>query len=74
MDRVFKERADELILKRADFTGWRVNWNPKSQSIRELAGELNLGLDSFVFLDDNPAEIAEVAARCPGVLTLTLPE
>ena len=74
VDRVFAERADDLILKREDFTGWKVNWNPKSQSIRELADELNLGLDSFVFIDDNPAEIGEVAARCPGVLTLTLPE
>jgi amino acid adenylation domain-containing protein/FkbH-like protein len=72
--RVFADRADDLLLKREDFAGWKVNWNAKSQNIRELANELNLGLDSFVFLDDNPAEIGEVAARCPGVLSLTLPE
>ncbi len=74
VDRVFAERVDDLILTRADFSGWKANWNPKSQSLRELAAELNLGLDSFVFLDDNPAEIGEVTANAPGVLALTLPE
>lgn len=74
VDRVFSERADDLLLTKADFSGWKVNWNPKSQSLRELAAELNLGLDSFLFLDDNPAEIGEVTANAPGVLALTLPE
>jgi len=74
VDRVFADRADDLLLTKADFSGWKVNWNPKSQSLRELAAELNLGLDSFVFLDDNPAEIGEVTANAPGVLALTLPE
>ena len=74
VDRVFAERGDDLILTKTDFSGWKVNWNPKSQSLRELAAELNLGLDSFVFLDDNPAEIGEVTANAPGVLALTLPE
>ena len=74
VERVFGERADELLLTRADFSGWKVNWDPKSQSLRELATELNLGLDSFVFLDDNPAEIGEVMANAPGVLALTLPK
>lgn len=74
VDRVFADRADDLILTKADFSGWKANWNPKSQSLRELAAELNLGLDSFVFLDDNPAEIGEVTANAPGVIALTLPE
>ncbi|MEQ1841584.1 MAG: HAD-IIIC family phosphatase, partial [Verrucomicrobiales bacterium] len=74
VDRVFVERANDLILTKEQFSGWKVNWNPKSQNIRELADELNLGMDSFVFLDDNPAEVAEVSANCPGVLALTLPE
>jgi len=73
VDRVFAERGDDLHLAKSDFSGWKVNWNPKSQNLRELAAELNLGLDSFVFLDDNPAEIAEVSANCPGVIALTLP-
>ncbi len=71
---VFSERAGELGLSREDFSGWKANWNAKSQSLHELAEELNLGLDSFVFIDDNPVETAEVAANCPSVLALTLPE
>ena len=74
IDRVFSERAGELGLTREDFAGWKVNWHPKSANLHELATELNLGVDSFVFLDDNPAEIAEVAANCPGVIALQLPE
>lgn len=74
VDRVFAGRAADLLLTKEDFSGWKVNWNPKSQSLRELTAELNLGLDSFVFLDDNPAEIGEVTANAPGVLALTLPE
>ncbi len=74
VDRVFEERGEALVLAKDDFSGWKANWNPKSQSLLELAAELNLGLDSFVFLDDNPAEVAEVAANAPGVLALALPE
>ncbi len=74
VERVFADRGKDLLLTKADFSGWKANWNPKSQSLRELAAELNLGLDSFVFLDDNPAEIGEVTANAPGVLALTLPE
>ncbi len=74
VDRVFAEQPCSLGIRREDFSGWKVSWAPKSQSLRELASELNLGLDSFVFLDDNPAEIAEVRANCPAVLALTIPE
>jgi amino acid adenylation domain-containing protein/FkbH-like protein len=63
-----------MALRDKDIAARRVNWNPKSQSLRELAGELQLGLDSFVFVDDNPIECAEVEAQCPEVLTLLLPQ
>jgi FkbH-like protein len=63
----------EMPLARSDFAGWRVNWRTKSENIQSLAAELSLGLDSFIFVDDNPMETAEVAARCPGVVALTLP-
>ncbi len=63
----------EMPLQRSDFAGWRVNWRPKSENIESLAAELSLGLDSFIFVDDNPMETAEVEAHCPGVLALTLP-
>ena len=64
----------EMPLRREDITSWRVNWQAKSENIRSLAEELHLGLDSFIFVDDNPMETAQVRADCPGVLALTLPE
>ena len=51
-----------------------INWQPKSQNMRTLAARLNLGLDSFVFIDDNPVECAEVRAGCPEVLTIEWPQ
>jgi FkbH-like protein len=70
---VFDRRA-EMLLKRDHIVSSRINWNRKSENIKSLAKELNLGLDSFIFLDDNPLECAEVQANCPDVLTLRLPE
>ena len=70
---VFAQNAG-MRLRERDIAARRVNWNPKSQSLRELAAELQLGLDSFVFVDDNPIECAEVEDQCPEVLTLLLPQ
>lgn len=69
---VFDGRTD-MILTKDKLVSWRINWQPKSQNLRELASELQLGLESFIFLDDNPVECAEVQAGCPEVLTLQLP-
>jgi FkbH-like protein len=69
---VFDRRSD-MVLKRDHLVSWRINWQPKSHNIRSLAQELNLGLDSFIFVDDNPVECAEVRGACPEVLTLRLP-
>jgi FkbH-like protein len=69
---VFHQRAD-MLLALSDVVALKVNWQPKSENLHALAAELNLGLDSFVFIDDNPVECAEVAAACPGVLALNLP-
>ncbi|HIK28475.1 MAG: HAD-IIIC family phosphatase [Oscillatoriaceae bacterium SKW80] len=69
---VFERRTD-MLLTRARIISWRINWLPKSENIKSLAKELNLGLDSFIFIDDNPVECAEVQANCPQVLTLQLP-
>ena len=49
------ERPD-TILKNEDFVSFKANWNPKSQNLLETARELNLLPESFVFIDDNPAE------------------
>ncbi|WP_421654967.1 HAD-IIIC family phosphatase [Leptothermofonsia sp. ETS-13] len=69
---VFQQRS-EMPLKLENIVSWRINWLPKSENIRSLAQELNLGLDSFIFMDDNPVECAEMRASCPEVLTLQLP-
>ncbi len=61
-----------MALRSHHIAARRVNWNSKSQNLRELAAELHLGLDSFVFIDDNPIECAEVETHCPEVLTLVL--
>jgi len=67
-------QCTEMLLEKKDFAAWRINWQPKSENLRSLARELRLGLDSFVFIDDNPMEIAEVEANCPEALALQLPE
>ena len=69
---VFDTHPD-MILKREHVVASRINWQPKSQNLQDLAGELNLGLDSFVFIDDNPVECAEVRNRTPEVVTLQFP-
>ncbi len=70
---VFAQRVD-MPLRHEHFAAWRTNWLTKSENLKSLAQELNLGLDSFIFVDDNPVECAEVEANCPEVLTLLLPE
>ncbi len=69
---VFDERAD-MPLNREHLASWRINWGSKSENIKSLANELNLALDSFIFIDDNPVECADVEINCPGVLTLQVP-
>ena len=71
--RVFESRSD-MRLKREHVVAAMINWLPKSANLRTLAGRLNLGLDSFVFVDDNPVECAEVRAGCPEVLTIQWPQ
>lgn len=63
---VFNERP-EMILKRADFSAHRINWQDKASNLRELAAELNLGLDAFVMLDDNPVERDWIEEAVPEV-------
>ncbi|MFN7097612.1 MAG: condensation domain-containing protein, partial [Gammaproteobacteria bacterium] len=57
-----------------DVSAHRINWQRKSQNIRELANELNIGLDSCIFIDDNEIECAEVRQNCPEVMTFCLPK
>jgi len=66
-------RGPEMPLRVDHIVSHRINWSPKSENLIALANELQLGLDSFVFIDDDPLECAEVQARCPEVLVLQLP-
>ncbi len=61
------EKHSDMILKRSDFVAFKANWNDKAVNIREIASELNLGLDSFVFVDDNPIERANIRRNIPEV-------
>jgi FkbH-like protein len=62
------DRHPEMVLRRRDFAAWRVNWNDKVDNILDLAAELNLGLNSLVFIDDNPSERMRVREALPDVL------
>lgn len=63
-----------MRLRRHHLSAWRINWQPKSESIKQLAAELSLGLDSFVFLDDSPVECEEVRRALPQVHVVQLPD
>lgn len=57
----------DSILKLSHFSCFKVNWEPKHENIKAIAAELNIGLDSLVFVDDNPAEREIVASQLPMV-------
>jgi FkbH-like protein len=63
-------RWDEMTLKPDHFVLHKVGWNLKVQSIDQAARELDVGLDTFVLLDDNPAERELVRTQLPSVCTL----
>ncbi|MGV8124537.1 MAG: alpha/beta fold hydrolase [Candidatus Xenobiia bacterium LiM19] len=70
---VFLHNKD-MVLSLDDIATWRINWEPKSSNIKSLGNELNLGLDSFIFLDDSSAEISEVSLHYPEVFSVLLPQ
>lgn len=61
------ERHPFVLLRREHFSAWRINWQNKADNIRELSEELNIGLDSLVFVDDNPTERELVRQMLPMV-------
>ena len=78
-----KNNADDVVpiiqnhphmrLREEHFAAMRINWRNKAENIRELADELNIGLDSLVFFDDNPNERELIRQLLPEVLTVDLP-
>jgi FkbH-like protein len=67
-------RHPEMVLRPEQFAGWKINWQDKAQNLAELAEELNLGLQSVVFIDDHPAERARVREALPEVLVPEWPD
>jgi FkbH-like protein len=57
----------DSILRLSDFSCFKANWEPKPENLKSIAAELNIGLDSMVFVDDNPAEREFVSAQLPDV-------
>ena len=61
------EKNPFMVLKKEHFSAYRINWTDKATNIKELAVELNIGLDSFVFVDDNPTERELIKQMLPVV-------
>ena len=68
------EKHPGMILRAKNFAAMRINWTDKSQNLREMAQELNIGIDSLAFLDDNPFEREQVRAALPEVTVIDLPQ
>ncbi|MCP5142244.1 MAG: HAD-IIIC family phosphatase [Gammaproteobacteria bacterium] len=72
LDEVLEKHPHQL-LKDGHFAARRVNWTPKPQNLRDLAVELNLGLESFIFVDDSDHECAAVRMELPQVEVVQVP-
>ena len=59
-----------MLLRRQHFAAMRINWNDKAPNLREIAEELNIGIDSLAFLDDNPVERQQIRAAVPEVMVI----
>jgi FkbH-like protein len=72
LDEVFRTNS-MMVLHREDFACIRANWQPKPENILNIAETLNLGVDSFVFIDDSPVEREMVRTALPGVVVPEFP-
>jgi FkbH-like protein len=64
----------EMVLRRSDFAAFEANWDDKAQNLKAIAAKLNIGVDSLVFVDDNPVERARVRQSLPMVAVPEIPE
>ena len=71
---LYFQEALSAVLRKKDFVAIRINWNDKASNIVELSKELNIGLDSMVFIDDNPAERELVKQTLPMVAVPDFPK
>jgi len=67
------DRHPNMVLRREHFTALRINWEAKPANLQSIAAELNLGLDSFVFMDDSPVECELMRTTFPQLLAVALP-
>lgn len=68
------DKHDGMVLRRDHISAWAIDWNPKPSNLPKIAEKLNIGTDSFVFLDDNPFEIAQMREAWPDVASVQLAE
>jgi FkbH-like protein len=68
------EKHPGMLLRPQNFAALRINWHDKVQNLREIASELNIGMESIAFVDDNPVERERVRASLPEVLAIELPQ
>jgi FkbH-like protein len=68
------EKHPEMVLKTKDIACFMANWNDKASNLKLIAKRLNIGLDSLVFMDDNPFERNQVRKECPQVAVPEMPE
>ena len=68
------EKNPFMVLRKEHFSAFRINWNNKDINIKEIAKELNIGLDSMVFVDDNPAERELIKQMLPAVSVPDFPD
>ena len=71
--KVIREHSN-MILRESDFTCLRINWNDKATNMEEISKELNIGIDSFVFLDDDPVNREFIQETFPEIFTPELPK
>lgn len=68
------EQNTQMVLRLEDFASFHASWDGKPTRLRRIAQELNLGFDSIVFFDDNPAEREHVRAELPQVTVIEAPQ
>jgi len=72
VEEIFRLRPD-MPLAWSDFAATAIGWDAKHRGLERIAAQLNIGMDSLVFIDDNAAEIASVRHHCPDVHAVLLP-
>jgi FkbH-like protein len=68
------EKHPGMLMRAKHFAAMRINWTDKAQNLREIAQELNVGIDALAFLDDNPFEREQVRGALPEVTVIDLPK